>query len=240
MSLLPSAESIVEEALRGNRDLEVNQIHARTYDLLLEYRSKYYETRLDDFLDALAIDDDCRRIVREALLAPVEASGTEYSNFMEELTRRISQSMQPVSGRIAESCAELELKRSGLRLGVHYKLREKRTDITVTHRSDSGTTQRHRIEVKNMKLRERAARGLAFDGDSLFGFFDDPSEFTEGNLQIMKETCRMTEGYVYIPPKTYSAIERRGLSPATYRLRENTRFGSDMSAFVRGGSLPST
>jgi hypothetical protein len=44
---------------------------------------------------------------------------------------------------------------------------------------------KHRIEVKNVKIRERATRGLLFDGDSLFGFFDDESEFTESNVEKM-------------------------------------------------------
>jgi len=240
LSLLPSAESIVENAVRGNRGLDVNQIHARTYELLIAYRSKYYESRLDEFLDGMAVSADCRRAVRNALLKPVNVSGTEYSNFMEELTRRISQSMQPVSGRIAEACAELELKRAGLRVRIHYTLRERRTDITILHSSERRGVQKHRIEVKNMKLRERAARGLAFDGDSLFGFFDSPSEFTEGNLQVMRDACRVTGGYVYVPPKTLAAITRKNLDPSAYRIRENTRFGSDMAEFAKSGSIPPT
>ncbi|RDE15731.1 MAG: hypothetical protein C4K49_05740 [Candidatus Thorarchaeota archaeon] len=104
----------------------MNQIHAQTYELILEYRSQYYEDRLDEFLDGIAVSDDCRRAVRDALLKPVNVSGTEYSNFMEELTRRISQSTQPVSGRIAETCSELELKRAGHRVRVQYTLMEKK------------------------------------------------------------------------------------------------------------------
>jgi len=64
-------ELVVEDAVRGKRQFDVNQIHARTYELILEYRSQYYEDRLDEFLDGIAVSDDCRRAVRDALLKPV-------------------------------------------------------------------------------------------------------------------------------------------------------------------------
>ncbi len=40
--------------------------------------------------------------------------------------------------------------------------------------------------AKNVSLRERVARGLAFDEDSLFGFFNQASEFTESNVRVIE------------------------------------------------------
>lgn len=240
MSLLPSADDIVAEVVRKFKDLDVNGIHAKTYDSMLKHRNTYYARRVDELLDKLEIDEAARRTVQDALLSPITIEGVRYSNFMEEVARRMSQSMQPISGRIAEVCAEIELKRAGLRRDINYGIREKRTDITIYHpRRESGATK-HRVEVKNMKLRERAARGLAFDGDSLFGFFDDAREFTSGNLEVINKTCVVTGGYVYVPPRTLEIIQEGHLVPVGDRLRPNTRFGQDMAEFAERGEISPT
>ena len=81
-------------------------------------------------------------------------------------------------------------------------------------------------------------RGLSFDGDSLFGFFDDPYEFTEGELKVMEKELDKTGGYVYLPPDTLEMIEEELDVDLSHILRVNTRFGSDMAQFVRTGEIP--
>jgi hypothetical protein len=240
VSLLPSADEIVAEVVRKFRDLDVNGIHAKTYDSLLRHRNIYYARRVDELLAKLEIDDTSRRVVRNALLSPLRIGDVQYSNFMEEVARRMSQSMQPISGRIAEVCAEIELKRAGLNRDVDYGIREKRTDITIYHPRKERGARTHRVEVKNMKLRERAARGLVFDAESLFGFFDDPGEFTSGNLTVLEKTCIATGGYVYVPPATLEVVRQGHLVPVDSRLRPNTRFAHDMAEFAHEGKISPT
>jgi hypothetical protein len=112
-------------------------------------------------------------------------------------------------------------------------MRKERTDLIVYHPEIYSYKSRHRIEVKNVSLRERAVRGLAFDGDSLFGFFNQLREFTESNIRVLERRCARTGGYCYIPPNTLSQI-----SQTTFRFRSNTRFGQDMATFVKTGAIP--
>ena len=146
--LLPSAEAIVEEVISHNPDLDVNEIHEQTYVLLDSYRERYYVRRVDELLSSLEIDDTSRRIVKEALLTPIEARGRLYSNFMVEVSRRMSQSVQPVSGKIAEFCVEIELRRAGLKRDRHYALRRERTDFTLYHPSERKATSNHCVEAQ--------------------------------------------------------------------------------------------
>jgi len=166
------------------------------------------------------------------MLEPVFVEGIRYSNFMEEASRRISQSFQPVSGKIAELCVQRELVRVGLVEGNHFTIREGRTDITVYWPSVRSFRAKHRIEVKNVSLRERAARGLIFDGDSLFGFFNDVNEFTTANVEVIDHLCEKKNGYCYLPPSTLEMMPHKGR-----RFRPNTVFGYDMVSFSRTGRI---
>ena len=83
-----------------------------------------------------------------------------------------------------------------------------------------------------MKIRERATRGLLFDGDSLFGFFDDESEFTESTVELIDDLCVKTGGYCYMPPATLNKISHKAK-----RLRANVVFAQDILSFVRTGKI---
>lgn len=236
MSAIPSSRELIKEALQSNPNIDVNALHAKTFELMINYRSKYYESKVDAFLSRLSLLDvpmEIKKKLRKEMLKPITVGDKEYSNFMEEASRRISQSFQPISGKLAELAAQRELDRVGLERNVHYTVREGRTDITVYHPKVSSGRARHRVEVKNVKLRERATRGLVFDGDSLFGFFNDPGEFSRGNVEVIDNFCQQTNGCCYIPPSTLAEISYRGP-----RFRPNTQFGKDMLSFAQNGRIP--
>jgi hypothetical protein len=233
---IPSARELVKEVLSENPNLDVNALHQRTYELMIHYRSRYYESRVDAFLSRLTLSNlpsNIKRKLKKEMLKPIIVGNKEYSNFMEEASRRISQSFQPLSGKIAELAAQRELDRVNLEENVHYTIRKARTDITVYHPNVNSSRARHRVEVKNVKLRERGARGLGFDGDSLFGFFEDASEFSRGNVEVIDNLCQQTNGYCYVPPSTLAEMSYRGT-----RFRPNTQFGKDMLFFVQNGRMP--
>jgi len=230
---IPSATDLISEVVRLNPSADVNAIHSMAYKLMIHYRARYYEQKVDTFLAQLNLEPSVRDRIKEKMLQPVIAGGIEYSNFMEEASRRVSQTFQVISGNIAELCAEKELIKVGLKKDLHYKRKVERADITVYSPSFQVQKAKHRVEVKNVKLRERGTRGLAFDGDSLFGFFNDPSEFTQSNVQIINSYCLKTGGYCYLPPTTLEKIKNVGS-----RFRSNVLFGDDMLYFVQKGALP--
>jgi hypothetical protein len=236
MPSIPSSKELIEEASRGNPNIELNALHARTFELMINYRSKYYESKVDAFLSRLSLLDvpiEVKKKLREEMLRPIIVGDKEYSNFMEEASRRISQTFQVISGNLAELCAQRELERIGLKKDVHFTVKKERTDIIVYHPDIRSSQSRHRVEVKNVKLRERGTRGLGFDGDSLFGFFNAPGEFTRGNVQVIDTFCEKRDGYSYIPPSTLEEMDYKGT-----RFRPNTQFGNDMLAFVKTGRIP--
>lgn len=233
---IPSSKELLKEALRGNSEIDVNRLHGRTFELMIHYRSKYYESKVDAFLSRLSLLDvpsEIKKRLREEMLKPVLIGEKEYSNFMEEASRRVSQTFQVISGNLAELCAQRELERVGLEKDVHFTTKKERTDIIVYHPNIRLNRNRHRIEVKNVKLRERGARGLGVDGDSFFGFFNDPNEFTRENVKIIDGLCERRSGYSYLPPSTLAQMSSKGK-----RFRLNTQFGKDMSAFVKAGNIP--
>lgn len=230
---IPSASNLLQEALQKNSDVDVNTLHSVTFQLMIHYRSKYYESRVNSILSELNLPLDIQEKVKKKLLEPIVVGDKEYSNFMEEVSRRVSQAFQPISGNLAELCVERELQRFGLRRDVHYTRKKERTDIIIYYPALRGFQKRHRVEVKNVSLRERATRGLAFDGDSLFGFFNQLGEFTSSNVEVLDNLCRKTGGYCYLPPYTLEKLEHRG-----ERFRPNTDFGRDMAEFVKNGRLP--
>jgi hypothetical protein len=102
----------------------VNEIPGLTYDLIMDCKKKYYESKVDVFLSRISlqvIPTDLKKRLREEMLKPLVADGVEYANFMEEASRRVSQTFQVVSGNIAELCAERELMRVGLKECIHYE-----------------------------------------------------------------------------------------------------------------------
>ena len=151
---------------------------------------------------------------------------------MEEVSRRVSQTFQVISGNLAELCVERELNKVGLRLKINYLRKWENTDFRIYYPNLNNPIKKHRLEVKNVKLRERGTRGLAFDGDSMVGFFDDPSEFTESNIKIIDEHCKKTGGYCYIPSETLKLIKNK-----TKRFKANTELALDMQRFVTNGSI---
>jgi len=233
---IPSAKDLVQEAVKSKPSANVNEIHSLTYDLMMNYKRAYYESKVDAFLSRMSLVDIPKELklkLRKEMLKSLEADGVEYANFMEEASRRVSQTFQVISGNIAELCAERELIRVGLKEDVHYKRKIERTDIVVYFPNSQSQKAKHRVEVKNVKLRERGTRGLAFDGDTMFGFFNSPQEFTESNVDVIDKQCAKTRGYCYVPPATLRAMRFKGK-----RFRDNTQFAEDMLHFVQNGKLP--
>jgi len=233
MPSIPSAKEILKEALKFDQNVDVNTLHAKTFEVLLLYRSKYYETKVDEFLLELKLPEEVHLKVKKRLLEPIMVGEKEYSNFMEEVSRRVSQAFQPISGNIAELCVERELVKNGLKKDFHFTKKKERTDFIIYYPNINLSKVRHRVEVKNVSLRERATRGLAFDGDSLFGFFNQLSEFTESNVKVIDDLCTKTEGYCYVSPELLMQIPYK-----TTRFRSNIQFGRDMAEFSRVGKIP--
>lgn len=228
---IPSARTLIEEALRLNPDFDINSLHANVFNLMIQYRSKYYEARVDSFLSGLDLPKEVKLTVKQKMLEPVVVGDKKYSNFMEEVSRRVSQAFQPISGKVAELCAERELNRIGLVKGVNYASGRPPRDIIIYYPTIHQPLSKHAVEIKNVKLRERATRGLLY-GDSLFGFFDDEGEFTETQVKEIDRLCLERGGYCYIPPSTLDKITYKGK-----RMRPNTRFAQDMLSFSRTGKI---
>lgn len=232
---IPSSIEIVEEANKINPEFDINGLHSKTFELIKKYREKYYRNKVHSLLSRpslLNVPKETRLKIEKELLEPIKIADKEYSNFMEETSRRISQTFQVLSGNIAELCVEKELIKVGLKLEIHYDKKKERTDFIIYYPTKGKFKNRHRIEVKNVKLRERGTRGLAFDGDSMIGFFNQPSEFTESNVKIIDEHCKQTGGYCYVPPETLSTMKHKG-----ERFKSNTEIGKDMLEFMKEGSI---
>ena len=151
---------------------------------------------------------------------------------MEEVAIRVRQSIQPLSGSIAELCINYELEKKDLKKGKDYDRRKNHTDFTIYYVKDK--TEIHRVEVKNIALRERGARGLKFDGDSLAGFFNQPEEFTEENIKVIDDNLTDTTGYCYLPITTLEYI----LSKGGERFKDINELGKDMKYFSLNGVMP--
>jgi len=237
MKRFPSAKEIIKEALGKNPRADINELHAFTFELMKKYRDIYYKDKIKDFLLRPSLANLSGKVkvkIKKELLRPIKQKDKWYINFMEEASRRISQTFQPISGYLAELCVEKELIDIGLRLKVNYEKRKEHTDLIIYYPKLPKYLKKHRIEVKNVKLRERATRGFKFDGDSMVGFFDDPSEFTSNNIDIIDAQCKKTGGYCYIPPVTLKAIKNKVKGK---RFKANKELASDMRKFVRTGTI---
>lgn len=235
MPTMPKAIDILSKALStmGKNRIDINSLHSMTYEIMIKERGRYYNGRVDAILSQINIPDENKKLVKEKLLEPIDVDGKEYSNFMEEVSRRVSQAFQPLSGNLAELIVEWELNNMGLKKDIHYRRRIEHTDFIIFYPNVKNPSSRHRIEVKNVSLRERATRGLSFDGDSLFGFFNQSNEFTEENVNILNDLAKKNGGFCYVPPDLLKDI---GSNPD--RFRSNERFGADMYYFTRNGKLP--
>lgn len=229
---MPLVREFIRKALIENPNDDVNSLHARTYDLMMRHKRQYYEGKVDSFLAALELPETTKTYLRNEMLKPLEADGVQYSNFMEEASRRISQSFQKISGDIAELCAVRELERQGLVQRTHFLRSIEDTDLIVYSPNVDVSKNRHRIEVKNVKTRERAVRSLAYDGDSLFGFFNDSREFPPDVVREFDSILEKNSGFCYMPPDTLDALEYKGK-----RFKPNTSFGKDMASFVKSGKI---
>ena len=237
MEKFPSAKEIIEEAKKRNAKADINQLHAFTFKLMMTYKDIYYRRKVGDFLLRPSIKNlpkDMKLKIGKELLKPVKGGDKQYSNFMEEASRRISQTFQPISGNIAELCVEEEFKKIGLKEKINYMKKIEHTDFVIYHPKQQNFLKKHRIEIKNVSLRERATRGLAFDGDSIVGFFNDPSEFTIENIDIINNQCIKTSGYCYIPPALLTQIKD---IVKNKRFKSNTELSSDVEKFIRTGII---
>ena len=237
MKKFPSAKEIVEEALTVNPRADINQLHTLTYDVMLKHRNSYYSSKADKFLDRpffKKLGGSLHAGIKGELLKPIIGGQIEYSNMMEEASRRISQTFQVISGNIAEVCVERELNRKGLKKGIHFLRKTNHTDFTFFHPLVKNPKSSHRVEVKNVAVRERATRGLAFDGDSLLGFFTDAGEFTDEIISIIDKHCKKTGGYCYIPP---TLIKQLGTKLKGKKFKSNLEVSSDMLKFVDNGTI---
>ena len=237
MEKFPSAKELIKEALIKNPKANLNSLHSLTYELMIKYRDNYYKAKVNDFLiqpsfQNLSVEN--KNLIKTELLKPVPVKDRSYSNFMEETSRRISQTFQPISGNLAELCVENEIIKVGLVNKVHYLKRKDHTDFAFYYPNIENFSNRHRVEVKNIALRERGTRGLKFDGDSILGFFNEPAEFSKENIKIIDEHCAESDGYCYLPPDTLSEIMQK---VHVDRFKSNEEFAGDMKNFVEAGSI---
>ncbi len=237
MNKFPSAKELIEEAKRNKPKADINELHSLTFFLMKKYRDIYYQDKVDGFMEYSALKNlpsSIKLKIKDELLKPIEGGDKLYSNFMEETSRRISQTFQPISGNLAELCVEKELIDAGLKERINYKRKIEHTDLIIYYPSFQNYQKKHRIEVKNVKLRERGVRGFKFDGDSMIGFFDDPNEFTGSNLNLIDEHCRNTGGYCYVPPAVFKEL---GNKIKGKRFKSNTEFALDMMKFAKNGII---
>ena len=236
MSIL-SAELAYSEALGEIPSSDMNSLHELAYSFLQKQQRKHYKDEVDAFLNTLKLSSRTKTMLRRKLLQPVIVTGNDYQNFMEAAVERLKQSTKSTSGRIAEWCVQRELEKKGLRENEHFTLRKDKTDIVVYHPDIKRDKNRHRIEVKNVKMRERAIRALFYSADSLVGFFDDEGEFGASRVKEINEYCRKKTGYAYVSPLIYNFLRNSKQLTSNSRFKLNTEIGKDMAKFCKTGKL---
>lgn len=238
----PSAEFIVDQAYNALPKADLNSLHNATFKIMMKHKQEYYKKKVKDFLNRKSLSGflslKAKTSLTKEMLKPLSVSNEKktilYSNFMEEASRRISQVFQPISGNVAEYCIEIKLREAGLKENLSYKRKYKRSDFTFFYPNFTNSDVIHRVEVKNVSLRERGVRGLSFDGDSMVGFFNDSKEFTKDTIKIIDKHCSKTRGYCYIPPEILKEILSKHKAK---RLKSNEEFVSDMNRFVKSGTI---
>ena len=228
-----TSKEIFEKALKTVKNPDdILELHAKTYEILKMQKERYYRDRLEELLSDSEITDKDKQKIEKVLLKKVIVNDVEYTNPMEEISIKIRQSVQPLSGSLAELCVEYKIQREGLEEKNDYVKRKDHTDFTIYYKRDK--SKMHRIEVKNVSLRERATRGLKFDGDSLAGFFNQPNEFTEENVSVIDKNLKQTGGYCYIPIETLESIKSKKIE----RFKDINKLGKDMKYFSLKGVMP--
>lgn len=237
MDKFPSAKELIEEARNKNPKADINELHFLTFLLMKKYRDMYYRDKVDVFAERSSFKNLPLKIkltIKKELLKQVKGGDKLYTNFMEEAARRISQVFQVISGNLAELCVEKELIDAGLKEGINYTKKKERTDLILYHPRFKNYQKKHRVEVKNVKLRERGIRGFQFDGDSMIGFFDDSNEFTDTTIDLIDKHCKNTGGYCYVPPSLFNNL---GNKIKGKRFKSNREFVSDMEKFIKSGII---
>jgi len=174
----PSTETLVKEAYKGLAKADLNNLHSATFKIMMKCKQEYYRKKVKDFLNRTAVSRLLSLKVKASLgkemLKPLSVSNgkktTEYSNFMEEASRRISQVFQPISGNVAESCIEIKLREIGLKKDLDYKRKYKRSDFTFFYPDFKSFDGIHRAEVKNVALREEVLGGYHSTAIVWWGF----------------------------------------------------------------------
>jgi hypothetical protein len=236
MSIL-LARQAYSEALDEIPRSNMNSLHERAYSFIQKQQQKYYKDEVDNFLKTLKLSSRTKTMLRRKLLQSATVNGNDYSNFMEVTVERLKQSTKSTSGRIAEWCVQRELEKKGLRKNEHFTVRKAGVDITVYHPDIEQDKKRHRIEVKNVKMRERAVRALFYRADSLVGFFDDAGEFGPDRVKEISGYCRDHKGYAYVPPVIYKFLRDSRQLTCNTRFKLNTEIGKDMANFCKTGKL---
>jgi len=237
MKKFPSSKEILQAAVKKKPNASINELHSITFEIMKHYRDLYYPLKVDNLLSRKTfsgLSNDLKKKIKQELLKPIKTSDKVYVNFMEESARRMSQTFQPISGNLAELCVEKFLIDCGLIKNKHYTRKQKRTDFIFYYPVLQNCLKKHRVEVKNVKLRERGIRGLSFDGDSLLGFFNQASEFSQNTIKLIDDYCKTKKGYCYVPPsilKSLSAKIKRK------RFKSNEDFADDMKRFVSKGFI---
>jgi len=119
----PSAETLVKEAYKGLPKADLNSLHSATFKIMMKHRQEYYKKKVKDFLNRTALAHLLSLKVKTSLakemLKPLSVSNgkktTEYSNFMEEASRRISQVFQPISRKCCRVLHRNKTKRSRIK-----------------------------------------------------------------------------------------------------------------------------
>ena len=75
------------EALQANLSVDINELHAATFESMKVYRNQYYSKKVDEILSNLDVSPNALRDIRKKLLEPVNVDGVEYSRPMEEASR---------------------------------------------------------------------------------------------------------------------------------------------------------
>lgn len=134
MDKFPSAKEIVEKAKSKNPKVDINQLHNLTYELMMDYKDIYYKDKVRDFLNRPSVSklsSEVKNKIGSELLMPMKGGDIVYGNFMEEASRRISQTLQSISGNIAELCVEEELINIGLIININYEKKKEHTDFII-------------------------------------------------------------------------------------------------------------
>src|SRR3989344_7911336 len=145
-SLIPSAIEILQNAEKINLNFDINQLHSKTFELMKQYRTNYYESRVNQLLsskDLVNMPNEMKSKIKKELLNPIIANEIEYSNFMEEVSRRVSQTFQVISGNLAELCVERELNKIGLKININYIRKKERTDFIICYRNIGKPVKKH-------------------------------------------------------------------------------------------------